>query len=162
MKKEQIYIVKTLELFKKNMGEIDFCYDIYFRIAVIEEYFKGNNEIWELYNQMQKERVKQIKFIPTYMSNHQEKFIQLINSIKVNGLLKDYPLLVNKDYMIMDGAHRMACALYFNLDNVYIKTTNEFLNLYPSDYTKEWFEKNNLSKCIYYAEKQKKKIKELL
>ena len=102
MKKEQIYIVKTLELFKKNMGEIDFCYDIYFRIAVIEEYFKGNNEIWELYNQMQKERVKQIKFIPTYMSNHQEEFIQLINSIKVNGLLKDYPLLVNKDYMIIE------------------------------------------------------------
>ena len=84
------------------------------------------------------------------------------DSIKDNGFDSESPLLVNKDYMVIDGAHRMACALYFNIDDVFIKTTDEYINFIPNEYTKKWFEENNLSECIPYAEKQKEKIKELI
>lgn len=162
MNVDNIYKINSLKLLKKMMCDNEFSYDVYFRMAVIEEYFNNNNQIWDLYDNMQFTRANLIRFVPKHMINHKDKFIELINSIKDNGFDSESPLLVNKDYMVIDGAHRMACALYFNIDDVFIKTTDEYINFIPNEYTKKWFEENNLSECIPYAEKQKEKIKELI
>jgi hypothetical protein len=148
--------IKTKELLKLAMRNEDFSYDIYFRMAVIDEYLKGNEAIWELYSLMQHTRCSKNKNIPRNMIDHKEEFIELINNFKENGFDFNNPILVNKDGLIIDGAHRMACALYFKAPEVSITTKEECLEFKPNDYKKTWFEQNNLSECIPYAEKQKR------
>ena len=50
----------------------------------------------------------------------------------------------------------MACAVYFNIPLISTYTTEETFNIVPNDYSKSWFEKNDLNDCILLAEKQKK------
>ncbi len=152
----------TLNVLKKAMKNNDYSYDIYFRMAIIDEYLNGNLDIWKLYNKLQITRCKQISIIPREMMNHKNEFIKLICSIKKDGFDFLNPILINKDGLIIDGAHRMACAVYFNIPLVSTYTTEETFNIVPNDYSKSWFEKNDLNDCILLAEKQKNKVKELL
>ena len=48
----KLCIVRTLDLLKSTMKDNDFCFDIYFRMCVIDEYLKGNCYIWDLYDKM--------------------------------------------------------------------------------------------------------------
>lgn len=152
--------IATFSLLNKAMQNNDYSYDIYFRMAVIEKYLQGDNSIWDLYLKMQSRRAKQIKYIPEYMIQNKDNFIKLIDSIKNNGYNKDYPLIVNKDYLIIDGAHRMACCLYFNINEVWIYLDHEYAEFVPSDYSKKWFEDNELNDCIILADIQKKRVGE--
>lgn len=152
-------IIETKKLLKKCMSIDDYSYDIYFRMAVIEEYLKGNDQVWQYYNKMQYKRVSMIPHIPRNMLDHRKEFIELISSFQQNGFDMNCPILVNKDYLIIDGAHRMACALFFNIPNVSITTNKKYYNFVPREYTKKWFVDNSLMECIEYAEKQKAKIK---
>ncbi len=145
----------TLEVFQKAMQGRDFSYDIYFRIAVIREYLNGNEKIWNLYQEMQEKRCGEIKEIPEEMVNHIDAFKELIDDFKDNGYDPIYPILVNKDGYIIDGAHRMACSLFFNVEEVVIMTNNQYYVFYPAEYTKEWFIKNGLEECIKFAEREK-------
>ena len=158
MKKNIIHTINTVNLYKKMMQKNEYSYDIYFRMAVIDEYLKENEDIWNIYYKMQLTRTEKIKKVPKYMINHKQEFIILINDIKNNGYNYDKPILINKKYMVIDGAHRLACALYFNIKNVSIITNDEFYNFIPTEYTKDWFLNNDLNECITYAEKQKEKI----
>ena len=146
-------IVKTIPVFKKAMSDCDYSYDIYFRMAVIEEYQKGNKEIWKLYNKMQQIRCKQNSLIPTNMIDHKDEYCYLIESMKKNGFNYNYPIMITENGLIIDGAHRMACALYFDNPSISIITDQE--GIIPNEYTKNWFIRNNLSECIPYAENQK-------
>ena len=150
-------IVKTIPLFIKSMADCDYSYDIYFRMAVIEEYQKGNKKIWDLYQKMQQTRCNQNPVIPIYMINHKNEYCELIQSIEKEGYNYNYPILINKDYLIIDGAHRMACALYFNCPTISI--IQEQKDIIPNEYTKEWFINNHLSECIPYAEHQKRLVR---
>ena len=154
------YKIYTKDLFIKMMRDIDYSYDVYFRMAVIDEYLKGNEAIWNLYNKVQYTRINQISKIPKEMLNHKYEFILLIKNVKDNGFNFDNPLLVNEQYMVIDGAHRMACALYFNIPEISIYTNKKYKKFIPNEYTKSWFVNNSLMECLPYAEKQKKKIKE--
>ncbi len=159
MENDKNYKIRTLELLKKTMLDNDFSYDIYFRVAVIYEYISGNENIWELYNKMQLTRANQISVIPREMIQHKNSFIDLINSFKNCGFDPSHPILTNDKLMVIDGAHRLACSLYFKLNYVIIQTNQKFKNYIPNEYTKEWFEKNNLKECIPYAETIKRKIR---
>ena len=79
-------------------------------------------------------------------------------SIKNNSFDFSKPIIINKDYYVIDGAHRMACALYFNLTQVSVIIKSEYQNFIPKEYTKNWFLNNNLIECINYAEEQKEKL----
>ena len=153
-----VYKIRTQLLFKKMMKDIDFSYDIYFRIAVIEEYFRKNDKIWDLYDLMQNKRISQFSYIPDEMRNHKDSFIKLIESVHKNGISNKYPILINEDYLVIDGAHRMACAIYFKIPYVYVYTNKEINKVIPEDYSKRWFEVNDLKDCIKYADKVKEKI----
>ena len=56
--------------FKKAMKNNDYSYDIYFRMAIIDEYLNGNLDVWKLYDKLQITRCKQISIIPREMMNH--------------------------------------------------------------------------------------------
>lgn len=152
-------VVDTLKILNEAMKDNEYSYDIYFRMAVIEEYLKGNVGIWDLYNKVQKIRCSQIKHIPLEMQNHKYEFIHLINSIKTYGYDYNYPILLNKDGLIIDGAHRMACSLFFDIPLISVCIDKSSLEHIPSDYSMKWFEKNNLSECILFAEKQQEKVR---
>lgn len=152
--------IKTFDLFSNCMLDNDFSYDIFFRMAVIEEYIKNNDEIWELYNKMQSIRASQIRQVPRYMIDHKDEFIKLINNFRQNGYDFEKPILINKNYLIIDGAHRMACALFFDVPEVAITFDENYYDFMPKEYSKKWFLDNNLQQCIEYAEKQRKKIYE--
>lgn len=152
----------TLNVLKKAMKDNDYSYDIYFRMAIINEYLNGNLDVWKLYDKLQITRCKQIPIIPREMMNHRNEFVKLIFSIKKDGFDFLKPILINKDGLIIDGAHRMACAVYFNIPLISTYTTEETFNIVPNDYSRSWFENNDLNDCISLAEKQKKKVKELI
>lgn len=152
----------TLNVLKKAMKNNDYSYDIYFRMAIIDEYLNGNLDVWKLYDKLQITRCKQISIIPREMMNHKNEFIKLICSIKKDGFDFLNPILINKEGLIIDGAHRMVCTVYFNIPLISTYTTEETFNIVPNDYSKYWFEKNDLNDCILLAEKQKNKVKELL
>ena len=153
-------VINTFSLLESTMSDNDYSYDIYFRMAVIEKYLEGDESIWDLYFHMQKKRASQINIIPEYMVNHKTEFIELINNIKSNGYNFDYPILVNKNNFIIDGAHRMACCLYFNVVEVPVYVDSKYLDFIPADYSKKWFENNNLNDCISLADIQKMKVSE--
>jgi len=153
---ENIYIVDTNALLFEMMKDNDFSYDVYFRMAVIDSYLNSTNELWDLYYQMQLTRANLISRVPTYMINHKNEFIKLIKSIKQNGYDVNNPILVDRDLYVIDGAHRMACALKFQISEVSVYTNQEFIDFIPNEYTKQWFQNNGLEECIPYAETQKK------
>lgn len=150
--------IETLKVLKNTMKESDYSFDIYFRMAVIDEYLKKNEKIWELYNKMQHIRCIQNKRIPKYMMFHKNEFIELINNFMYHGYNPDFPIVINKNGLIIDGAHRMACALYFKSQHVYIEKTVKTVNIIPAEYSKKWFKENELFECIKLGEIQKKKI----
>lgn len=43
----------TLNVLKKAMKNNDYSYDIYFRMAIIDEYLNGNLDVWKLYDKLQ-------------------------------------------------------------------------------------------------------------
>ena len=151
--------VNTLKLLESAMCNCDYSFDIFFRMAVIDEYLKGNNEIWLLYNKMQKIRCKKIAIIPKEMSEHKDAFISLINSFRAKGFDSKYPILVNKDCLIIDGAHRMACSLYFDIPLVTIIKKSDYNDYIPAKYSRDWFINNDLSDCVTYGNKQYSKVK---
>lgn len=162
IEKDKVYNVDSMYLLEHAMKNIDFSYDIYFRMAVIREYLNNNDKIWDLYSKMQFTRVNQISHIPRNMSDHKDEFITLINNFKNEGYNLDYPILVDRDLYIIDGAHRMACSLFFEISNIPIYTDSKFIDFIPNEYTKEWFLKNGLLECIGYAEREKEYIKKRL
>ena len=126
----------TLNVLKKAMKNNDYSYDIYFRMAIIDEYLNGILDVWKLYDKLQITRCKQISIIPREMMNHKNEFIKLICSIKKDGFDFLNPILINKDGLIIDGAHRMVCAVYFNIPLISTYTTEETFNIVPNDYCK--------------------------
>ena len=69
-------------------------------------------------------------------------FKHLILDIQENGFDISRPILVGKDMHIVDGAHRLACALYFNESVVPVKVNKK---LSASPYGISWFNSNNFS-----------------
>ena len=80
-------------------------------------------------------------------------FQELIRSFEEKGADNSYPILVNNDLHIVDGAHRLACALYFNVPFISVKINKK---LKSSPYGINWFESNNFSAEELEIIKQKK------
>ena len=102
----------------------------------IDSFLNDKKEGINLYDKMQKNRGG------SAYKNPWKVFQKLITSFNNNGLDSHYPLLVNKDMHIVDGAHRLACALYFNEPFIAIKI-NKKLDF--SSYGINWFKNNNFS-----------------
>jgi len=111
-------------------------YDIIVRYMAIDSFLNDENEGINLYEKMQKNRGG------SAYKNPFKVFKELITSFNNNGVDSDYPLLVNKDLHIVDGAHRLACALYFNEPFIAIKINNK---LDHSPYGVNWFRGNDFS-----------------
>lgn len=137
--------VDTLWLFKHNMKENYYNSSIVVKILAIDCYYKKNTFGFSWYNEMQLKRVNDNPIVPKYMAYHEDEFRNLIKSFEINGYISDYPIVVNKDYYIVDGTHRLALALYFGIKRVYIKIDKKSYPLKSKDFSLEWFSKHDMN-----------------
>lgn len=107
--------------------------DIIVRYLYIEAYLedKDYEKYKKLYEKMMYKRVGKSYF---------NEFNKIIDSFKNNGYLKKYPIPVNTKNKMLNGSHRLACCLYFNI-NPYVYVFDE-----PDhNYTIDWFKENDFT-----------------
>jgi hypothetical protein len=132
-----IQMIPTNLLWSKQILNNKFNrFDIIVRFMAIESYLKDESFGVNLYNKMQAERGG------TSYENPWKIFQKLILRVKNTGLDSTYPVLVNNNLHLVDGAHRLACALFFNKPFIAIKINKK---LAPSAYALDWFESNNFT-----------------
>ena len=103
--------------------------DIVVRYLAIEEYYGKNNYGFGLYEKMQKARGQTVHNI--------YRFKDLIKSINENGFSEESSILVDQNLQLIDGSHRLACALYFNVKRIPIKIDPKISDI---KYSIDWFE----------------------
>lgn len=140
--------IHTSALLGNSLTEKSFFrYDVIMRYITIDAILNDNKEIINIYKKVQKKRVNRHTFF---------NFQHLIKSIENRGFQSKYPILLNKNGQLLDGSHRLACALYFDIDEVPVKVRNTKKEV---KYDKEWFINNGIKKdFIRKMEKQKKKL----
>jgi hypothetical protein len=111
-------------------------FDLIVRFMAIESFLNDEDSGVNFYNKMQAKRGG------SSFKNPWKVFQALILRVKNKGLDSSCPVLVNNDLHIVDGAHRLACALFFNKPFIAVKI-NRKLNFSP--YGLNWFESNNFS-----------------
>ena len=143
--KNGFQMISTSHLLAKQVINNAFNrYDLVIRYMGVSSFLNDDNLGVSLYQKMQKKRKGSV------YKNPWRVFQELIVSIRDNGYDFDQPILVNKDMHIIDGAHRLACALFFNEPFVTIQI-NKKLNFSP--YAIDWFESNsfNARDGFYYG-----------
>ena len=111
-------------------------FDIIVRYLAIHSYINKDDTGVNLYQRMQDKRGA------TEFSRPMKEFQKLIRSFNKYGYDNTFPILVNDDLHIVDGAHRLACALYFNIPFISIKVNSK---LDYSVYSINWFKENSFS-----------------
>tara|TARA_B110000003_G_C16649310_1_gene533486 strand:+ start:1381 stop:2775 length:1395 start_codon:yes stop_codon:yes gene_type:complete len=144
-------MIPTAHLLAKQIVNNSFNrYDLIVRFMAIDSFLNAKKESFDLYEKMQEKRGG------SAYKNPWKVFQSLISNFKNNGANPAYPILVNKDLHIVDGAHRLACALYFNVPFIAVKI-NKKLDFSP--YGIDWFENNNFSyEEIEVIQQKKNKI----
>ena len=110
------------------------CFGLFFYIQIY---------IFDLYNKMQLKRIEVNKKIPNPKQNYEYEFKSLIESINKNGFYKESALELNKNFEVFDGAHRLSCAIAFNIKKLPVKFSKKYINN-TYDYSINWFRKNGL------------------
>lgn len=136
--------VDTYWLFKKNMKDNYYNSSILIKMLAIDNYYNKNSFGFNWYNEMQLKRVNDNPMIPKYMAYHEDEFKTLIDNFEKCGFDKKYPIVLNKDFLIVDGTHRLALALYFNIKRIYIKIDQKSYCLESKDYSLEWFKNHDM------------------
>lgn len=154
----QIFL-PTYYLYKKTMKNNYNACDIWVRFLAIDNYYKKNNDGFQIYNEVQHYRVNYKKVIPREQYDNEVAFRNLIKSFEINGFLKEYPLQLNKDFMVIDGAHRLALALYMGIEMVPVCFDAKYYNV-DFDYSLQWMIDNGFGKYKEKLLEQYNRIKE--
>ncbi|MDD4082618.1 MAG: hypothetical protein PHD05_04490 [Sphaerochaetaceae bacterium] len=134
--------VNTLWLFRYSMHNNMNASDVIIRYLAIENYYGKNNNGFELYNNMMDARVKNREKLKGRNDNG-VRFKELIKSFEEKGFDNDYPIQLNKYFLLGEGSHRLALALYFNVKEVPVCFLNQ-LNIVV-DYSADWFDRVGLN-----------------
>lgn len=149
--------INTKWLLKNSMKNNMNASDIIVKIMAIENYFGVNDYGMDMYNKMQKIRVSQNKLIEIEKANNQEEFINLIESFKKSGFNNKYPVELNKKFEIFEGSHRLACSIYFGIEEIPVTFSKDFWEL-TYDYSLKWFECNGMDGYIPLIKERYNKI----
>ncbi len=137
---------KPLWILTYSMGKNMNISDVIIRYLAIENYYNKNDDGFNLYSKMQKIRVNSNKRIPKYRDDQGTRFKKLIHSYEEKGYNLKYPVQLNKDFKLFDGAHRLALALYYDEETIPVYV--DFTVDYTPDYSIDWFEKHEMK---YYS-----------
>ena len=144
-------VIPTNFLLSKQIINDEFNrYDLIVRYKAIHDFLNGKSIGIDLYKKMQDKRSGSDYRYPWKF------FKSLINNFHSIGYDTNFPILVNNDLHIVDGAHRVACSIYFNIPFIPINI-NKRLNY--SIYNLDWFHENSFSDFeISELKKDKEKI----
>lgn len=127
--------MKTSDIFlAQHQGKEFNALDIVVKYLAIENYYNFNSYGFELYHKMQMKRVGE---------DWRERFKALIASVEEHGFNKSSWIKTDVDYSIHDGAHRLALAVYHNIDEVPVKVFN--LQVQRRYYGVNWFKENDFT-----------------
>ena len=143
----------TKWLFKKTLGNNLKSADLIVRLLAIDNYFDKNNYGFKLYNTMQKTRLKNNLQIPNRAKDYETEFKNLIKSFKDKGYINGSPVELNKNFEVFDGAHRLVCAMAFNIEKIPVKFTSKYIDK-EYDYSIDWFKSNGLIEFEQYILKK--------
>ena len=82
-----------------------------------------------------------------------------IKSVSINGYINDSYLELNKNFEVFDGAHRLTCALAFNIEKIPVRFSEKYVNK-NYDYSLDWFRNNGLAHMEEYILKKYKDLKD--
>lgn len=100
-----------------------------------------------LYYKMQSKRAEYVKKITTIKVEESiYNFIELIEKVDKHGFDIKYPLEINQDFCLLDGAHRLALALYHKIPKIKVFFKNG-LNFTPN-YSLQWFKDMNMFEYV--------------
>lgn len=129
---------EVAELFFQHNGKEDFLrYDMIVRLLAVENYFGKNDFGFDMYCRMQGYRKK-----PEYIDKSVNKFKELIASYDSNGYDKSSEIELDSTLHLIDGSHRMALAMYYNIKTISAKVRAYQLDVF---YSIEWFKVNGFS-----------------
>lgn len=131
--------------------------DLLVRLLAIDNYLNINDYGFDLYNKMQQKRICTNKRITNVNNNYEENFRKLIQSIEINGYDKNMPVELNKDFEVFDGAHRLSCAIAFNIEKIPVKFSEKYIDMHY-DYSLKWFKENGLADFEVYIIKKYKDL----
>lgn len=143
--------VNTFWFFKHCMKDNFFNAHIMIRMLAIDCYYGKNDFGWDWYNKMQFERVKDNPLVPKHMAKHEKEFKSLIKSFEKNGYDNNHPIVVNKDMLFIDGAHRLALALYFGIEKIPITVDKNYYFIDSRDFSFDWFKNHGMEYMIKEA-----------
>lgn len=91
------------------------------RLAVMEQHDGKNTFGYDFYKRAQ----------GTYCMEHTVterlgQFIRLMEDWRRQGYRREYPLVLNRNYEVIDGNHRLAAAVYYRLEKI-------LCNIYPTE-----------------------------
>lgn len=140
-----------------SMGKNMNIADIMIRLLAIENYYGKNDFGFKLYNKMQKIRVEANPLIPQYRANNEERFKQIIKSFETKKFIEKYPIIINEDFKLFDGTHRLSCSIFFNIKQIPVKFEERTIERHP-DYSLKWFENVGLGDYIPIIKEKYKKV----
>lgn len=113
--------------------------DIFVRLLAIENEYGINSYGWDLYRKMQSKRCSDGGLS---VEERVKIFKDLIRSWDEKGYDKSSKIRLDVDLMLEDGSHRLALAIYHNIDRI-----NCYVSGYESDiyYGSRWFLDNDFS-----------------
>lgn len=147
---DSVDVIEVKELLQKQYDGISFSrYDIVVRLLAVKEYYGDNTFGWFLYRKMQNERIYE-----GYAELSVERFIQLIKSYEANGYDTVSEILVDKNLKLVDGSHRIALAIYYNLSYIKVRIVDEEVaNGFGIDWFKKRFDTEDCKRLIDEYEK---------
>lgn len=137
---EQKHIeVNIRELFMQQYKNGSFNrLDIVVRYLAIEDYHGVNDYGFALYQKMQSQRISE-----DYVEGAVKKFRELIESWECNGYDRTSEIECGDNLHLIDGSHRVAMGLYYNVDRLSCKV-NPYID--DIEYGLEWFIEHGFSK----------------
>lgn len=151
--------VPAIWLLKNCMINEEILYNAHLmvRYKTVEEIFCGGNYWWEVYKEMQIKRVAQKSIIPREKADNELAFRSLVHSMASKGYDKKFPILVNREFRLIDGSHRLSIALFLKMECVYITMNRDTIDMAP-EYSIKWFAENGFGAVLDDIRKTYKKI----
>lgn len=118
--------------------------DLVIKYMYIEAYITGKNYKYylELYKRHIALRTGGFEDKKKSINDYVNDFNNLIDSMKIEGFDKNYPIPISSsNNIILNGAHRLSCCLYFKLD-MYVK----FYDKKGLSWDFDWLVENNFDK----------------
>lgn len=116
----------------------------------------NNNQVYlELYKRHIAYRTGGVEDHKSSINDYVEEFHALIDDIRINGFDENYPIPVSRhNGIILDGAHRLACCLYFK-KSAYV----EYMDIEGSKWDYKWLLKNGFQSDLDKIYKEYIRIK---